>query len=210
MDSIMRLARSTPYQDLLGSLSNIKNNAVYTNYTAELVNCYLLFDSNRTQDSAYCTKSRKSQSVIDCLSIVDCEHCYDCTDCSDMYQTTHCYDCSGCTMSDWLIDCHGCSYCIGCVNLVQKEYHIFNQPVTKEEFETYKKRLVEQGGVIHDEQWETLQRQVIKKATRQLNTEKCIGENIRASSDIFCSSNIVDAEHLRRCDNIGDSTQDCR
>ncbi|MDP2789261.1 MAG: hypothetical protein Q8O46_04445 [bacterium] len=39
-----------------------------------------------------------------------------------------------CVESSYLIDCRNCTNCFGCVSLVNKQYHIFNQPYSKEEY----------------------------------------------------------------------------
>ncbi len=209
LDLINNLAWKTPYQDLIWSLSNLSNNSTYTNYTADVVNCYLLFDSNTTQDSAYCTKSRKCQSVFDCTNIINCEKCYGCVDCWGLFECTYSYDSSDCSHSHYLIDCHGCNYCIWCVNLVNKEYHIFNQPVSKETFASFKQKLIANRRLLSHPHWTKLQQAMIKKATHGNQTEKSIGENIRGSSDCILSYNIVNAQSLRYCDDMSDA-QDCR
>lgn len=109
---LKKLSQVVPYQDLVGSFSNLENNSQYTNYTADLKDCYLLFDANRTDTAAYCTKSRQSSTVFDCLNIQHCEQCYECIDSTSMFACQYCYDSSGCTDCAYMIDCHGCDHCI--------------------------------------------------------------------------------------------------
>jgi hypothetical protein len=52
-EQINKLVLKTPFQNLVGSLSNIENNSVYTNYTAEIVNSYMVFESDCVSDSMY-------------------------------------------------------------------------------------------------------------------------------------------------------------
>lgn len=47
--------------------------------------------------------------------------------------------CHDCRESYFLFDCKNCSNCIGCVNLRNKQYCIFNEQVTKEEYEKFLK-----------------------------------------------------------------------
>ena len=206
--TIQKLTKITPYQNMIWSLSNVANNSQYTNYTADLSNCYLLFDANTTSDSAYITKSRKSSASFDCLNIKSCEHCYECIDCSDMYQSFFCYDSSWCTDCSYLIDCHGCDHCIWCSNLQNVSYHIFNNPVSKEEYKATLEKLQKNNYAIYRDSREEIQKKTIRKATHIQQSEKSIGENIRSSKEIFLSSNIRDSESLRYCFDII-SSQDC-
>lgn len=63
-------------------------------------------------------------------------------------------DCSYTYMSDNLTDCHFCGFmknsrrCLFCVGLEDKEYYIFNQPVSQLEYEQTKEKL---EGMLEDE-----------------------------------------------------------
>lgn len=208
IQTISKLARVVPYQDLVGSFSNLENNAQYTNYTADLKDCYLLFDSNTTESSAYCTKARKSTQVFDCLNIKACEQCYQCVDCTGLYECFRLYDCSDCRDSVRLIDCHGCDHCIWCTNLHNVSYRIYNQQVTPAEYQTFINSLKDSWWKLDSDKREGLRNAVTKRSLHILQSENCLWENIRLSKNVFLSSNILEWQDLRYCFDVGQS-QDC-
>lgn len=208
IQTISKLARSVPYQDLVGSFSNLENNAQYTNYTADLKDCYLVFDSNTTESSAYCTKARKSSQVFDCLNVKACENCYECLDCTGLYESFWLYDCSDCRHSARLIDCHGCDHCIWCTNLHNASYHIYNEQVTPEEYQKFMSSLQESAWKLDSQKRGELKNTVIKRPLHILQSENCLGENIKQSKNVFLSSNILESEDVRYCFDIGQA-QDC-
>jgi hypothetical protein len=204
---IHKLIHTTPYQDLIWSFSNLEHNAQYTNYTADVANCYFLFDSNTTENSCYCTKAHNCSKVFDCLNIVDSQECYDCVDVKWVYNCTHCYDCSDCNNCAYLIDCHGCNYCLFSTNLQQKQYYIFNAPVSKEEYESAYKEL-QKNNYNPVTWWDQIQKKSIRKNIHLLHSEHSIGENIRFSNNAFCSTNTMNSHNMRYCDAM-ESSQDC-
>jgi len=75
--------------------------------------------------------------VPDFLAIEKSELCYECTHCYNCYGLKYSRYCHNCQESWFLRDCIGCKKCFGCANLHQKEYHIFNEPKTKDEYEEF-------------------------------------------------------------------------
>jgi len=47
------LIQNTPFQNMIGSLSNIENNSNYTNYTAEIKDSYMVFESDYVENCLY-------------------------------------------------------------------------------------------------------------------------------------------------------------
>lgn len=116
-------------------------NMVNSEYSANadgLKNCYLLFNSNHTEDSAYGNGIDFSQNCYDDSHAQKCERCYGSfwiTSCYDTHFSSQCNDCSSLWFSK---NCRGCSNCVGCVNLRNKSYCIFNEQLTNDE---YKRRI---------------------------------------------------------------------
>jgi len=85
-----------------------------------------------------------------CMFCEDCEDCYRCTHsrgCRRSTHLTHCIDCEGChdcahgissedcTRSNYLVlsrGCCECNYCFGCVGLQRKDFHILNEPYSRD------------------------------------------------------------------------------
>lgn len=112
-------------------------NMVSSDYSANasnLKNCYLLFNSNFSEDSAYGNAVDKSHFCFDNSHISGCERCYNSFWLTNCYQTnfsSQCEDCQGVWFSKNL---RGCSNCFGCVNLRNKSYCIFNEQYSEEDY----------------------------------------------------------------------------
>jgi len=117
--------------DVLGMVnSDFSANAAY------LKNCYLLFNSNYSEDSAYGNAVDRSAYCFDNSHLNKCERCYDSFWLTNCYQTHFSSRCEDCNNVRFSKNCRGCSECFGCVNLRGKKYHIFNEPYSKEDYAT--------------------------------------------------------------------------
>jgi len=83
--------------------------------------CYLYW-VDYAKDVMDCWGTNNAQLTYE---LVSCDRCYNCRYC------TLSFDCSDCTLG---FDLRGCSKCIMCVGLRSKQYHILNQPYSKEDF----------------------------------------------------------------------------
>lgn len=110
-------------------------NCDYTNYAGKNKDCYFIFDADESQDCFYCYSLNSSKDTVDCYRTRLMELCYECIDCVQCYDCRFLQDCSNCKDSAFLKNCVGCSNCLMCSNLQNKQYHIQNTPVSKEEFE---------------------------------------------------------------------------
>lgn len=109
-------------------------NSPYTNYSGKNKNCHMIFDSDENEDCYYSYSVNACKHCLDCYRTRKSELCYECIDCTQCYASWFLQDCTKCNFSVLLKDCADVSNSIMCVGLRHKEYHIFNQPVTKEEF----------------------------------------------------------------------------
>lgn len=106
----------------------------YSANAADLKDCYLLFNSNATEDSAYGNGIDSCKNCFDNSHLQYSEKCYESfwlTKCFDTHFSSQCEDCVSVMFSK---NCQGCTNCFGCVNLRNKSYYFFNQPLTKEEY----------------------------------------------------------------------------
>ncbi len=113
----------------------------YSDHADNLKDCYLTFYASYLENVAYgvdvievkdsldVENSRKLELCID--GLLD-GNCYGCV------ATLNCGDCHNVWLSR---DCVGCTECVGCANLKNKSYYIFNEKYTKEEYEIRKQEL---------------------------------------------------------------------
>ncbi len=107
----------------------------YSANAANLKDCYLLFNSNATEDSSYGNAVDTSKNCFDNSHVQSSERCYESfwlTKCYATHFSSQCEDC----VSVWFSkNCQGCTNCFGCVNLRNKSYYFFNEPLSKEAYE---------------------------------------------------------------------------
>ncbi|MBI2623140.1 MAG: hypothetical protein HYW65_01010 [Candidatus Liptonbacteria bacterium] len=116
-------------------------NSEYSDNASDLKNCYLLFNSNFTEDSAYGNGVDRCRACFDNSHIQDCERCYHSFWLTKCYETHFSSRCEDCTNMWFSKDCRGCSNCFGCVNLRAQKYCVFNKQYSKEEYQQKLKAL---------------------------------------------------------------------
>lgn len=175
----------------LGLLNTRAENSAYCSNTIGNKNCYLLFGGDFNEDSFYSIFSFHCKDASDLLWVTHSELCYDCVDCREGYNLRYCQGAHGCRDSAFLFDCRNVSQCFGCVGLRNKEYHIFNKPYSKKDYE--KKvasfRLDTWSGVQHmKREFAAFKLNFPHRAAVIVNSENCTGdfiENSRNSVNCF-------------------------
>src|SRR3989338_9207297 len=109
----------------------------YCNYGLDLKECYLLFGGINNERVFFANQVFDSKDSLDVAFSEKIEFSYDIFECArtnKLFFSHHSYDCID---SFYLIDCRNCSNCFGCVGLINKQYHIYNKPYSKEEYEKF-------------------------------------------------------------------------
>ncbi len=110
-------------------------NSDYSANASDLKNCYLMFNSNHTEDSGYGNGVDFCRSCYDNSHIQKSDRCYGSfwlTNCYETHFSSQCEDCASVWFSK---NCRGLTNCFGCVNLRAKKYCFFNEQLSKEEYE---------------------------------------------------------------------------
>lgn len=113
-------------------------NSNYCNLAFNSKACYMVFGCVENEDCLYGHIVWRSTDCTDGLYLYECELCYESTDCISCYNCDYCRECRNSNDLKHCYDCVGCHFCFGCTGLRQKEYCIYNEQFTKEE---YKSRL---------------------------------------------------------------------
>lgn len=180
-------------------------NSDYNNDNMDLKNCYMTFDGGKGVDSYYGESFVDITDCMDFLFVDNCELCYECINCSHCYNLRYSLHCKNCSDSWFLKDCTGCRNCFGCVNLKQKEFHIYNKPVSKDEFDEFMKNfdtgnyavLADMKHKIHEFY---LQHPV--RAVHGLQNENAVGDNLtHCKNAYYC----FDSNYLQDCEYCSDS-----
>jgi hypothetical protein len=119
----------------LGIINKQSENSEYCNYAYAQKNCYLTFGSHQEESCRYEAYSTKNKDSQDFLWMYGSELVYECIFSQNCYRCLyldHCEDCTECLFST---DLKGCNHCLFCANLRHKEYYIFNEKHTRQEYE---------------------------------------------------------------------------
>ncbi len=175
-------------------------NADYTNYAGKNKNCYLIFDSDENRDCYYSYSLERSESCMDCYRVRDSELCYEVVDSIKCYNCAWLQDCDNCSDSAFLKNCIGCKHCLMCSNLRNKEYHVENKPVTKEQFEEYRAMLGSHANVqTAGERFNQLRLTFPQKYIHGVHNEDFTGDyltNCKNSYHCFDSNDLWDCRYV--------------
>jgi hypothetical protein len=171
----------------------------YTNGNDNSKHCFLAFGISRCENCFYGTDLQDSRTCLDCLAIQNCELCYECVRCMDCYDIKYSIRSNNCRESYFLSDCRSCSSRIGCVNLSNKQYYIFNEQKTKEEFEAKAKQLENHDNIAKfREEFNKFQLGFPKRYYYGVKTENCTGDDIsnaKNAKNTFYASEVEDIKH---------------
>ena len=203
---IHKLIKETPFQNLIGSLSNIENNATYTNCTADIQDSYMVSESDFVENCLYGRLLRKSQNLVDCLDCSSSENCYECTHSTGLYNCLYSHRSENCSHSSYLSDCSWCQECIWCIGLKNQKYHILNIWYMKEEY-FQKKEDLKNPEHKKDflEKSLKLSENTAKIDSLIIWSENSLGNYIFDSKNIFQSYLIQDCQDVRYSSEINDA-----
>ena len=136
-EQFRQLELRVPFISLLNSRNE---NSIYTNFSEQEKNCYLVFASNRNQDCAYCSYIWDSKNCVDCFWVQKSQTLYQCVDCINCYNTFYSEKCYNSNDVFYSYDCKSCKDIFACIWLRNKSYCILNKQYSKDE---YKKRISE-------------------------------------------------------------------
>ena len=99
-------------------------------------NCYPVCNSTGAEDSAYGNAIDYSKNCFDNSHITKCERSYGSFWIRNSYQAPFSTRSTDNTSVMFCFGTKGLTNCFGCVNLINKSYHIFNLPYSKEDYKT--------------------------------------------------------------------------
>jgi hypothetical protein len=213
---LSELIRAVPWPSR--SIKNLVNSD-YCNNSSDLKNCYLCFNGgahgDKSEDCMYGVSFLKMRNSIDFYYTSNCELCYEIFSCGDCYQAFFTLESNNCRNVSFCMNCDDCSDCFGCVNLRHKQYHIFNKPYSKEE---YQRKLAELNLGSYAALTPIKQRvygfwkQFPMKYLHGMHNTNGVGEYLYHSKNIHLCYQVFEAENARysqnlvRCKDVGDYT----
>ncbi|MCF7846808.1 MAG: hypothetical protein K9M51_01995 [Candidatus Gracilibacteria bacterium] len=168
-------------------------------------NCYLVSGSWFIRDSLYSSNCNHSVDLVDCTSVnLKCELVYESINCQHLYECAFLENCEHCSNCWFGLDLKGCKNCFGCVNLRQKEFHIFNEPHTREEY-FQKIKQFDSGSHTQLENMKAhfagFAQKFPRKFAQLLHCDNCSGDHQFHGKDCFGFENF-DCQYSRFIDRI--------
>ena len=110
-------------------------NCGYANYIEGAKNAYYSFSTIWGSEDVYYSQSiTNSKDITDCTNVSESETLYQSIGGVKNYQCKFTYWSSNCIDCTFSIDLANCSNCVGCVGLKNKQYCIFNEQYSKDEY----------------------------------------------------------------------------
>ncbi len=209
-EQFSEMANQVPHFNLFID-PQMDQNSEFTNCSSEAKNCYMISQAEKNEDCYYSRGINSCKNCCDCLRVHRCELCYECVNANNCYSCRYCQDCDNCNDCYFSTDLRGCKNCFGCHSLVQKEYHIFNKPVSKGEWEEKIGTLILTHSMIAQAKMQSAEFRltVPQRAAHILQCENSTGDHItecRGSKEVFDSKNL---EHCAYCNEVLNGAKDC-
>ncbi len=153
-------------------------NSEYVNYAPHNKNCYLIFGSWFCEDCMYGDTMLECKNCLDAQRLERSELCYEQIDGGNNYASAFAQACSQTADSLFCFDCTGVRNCIGCWNLRNKEYHVWNKPVSPAEFQDLRRKFASHAFLrsFRERFLAEKARHAIHKAVTGHNNEECSGD----------------------------------
>lgn len=160
-------------------------------------NCYLVKSWWENEDCYYWERVFNSTNTIDGVRIEKSVNCYDSYNLSDCYEVFFWKNIENGKQSMYVTDCKNVNNCIWCIWLNNKDNHILNSPMTKDEVKLYRNK------ILTDEKF---REDFLKAYTKLINNhpvKALIIENCENSSwnELFNSKNVINWFDARDVEN---------
>jgi hypothetical protein len=166
-------------------------------------NCYYAMACYSAEDVWYSVMINKSRNVMDSRIIKDSEFVYRSFYSNHIYKSSFIYFSKNCTDSMFLFDCRNCDNCFGCVNLRGAKYRVWNEQLSKEDYETFIKSIYPLSRDAIDgykEKFWTLVKTVPINASRNIAVENVKGVLLNNMRNVYDVTDSENSEHVRHSD----------
>lgn len=193
-----KLKKKNPHIGIRG----FKNmNSDFNDYLYFSKNCYMCFSADKFWDCFYCQEGNALKNCTDCSECDRCELCYECLNCRDCFDGTFLQDCRRVSESMFCYDCVGCNQCFGCSGIRQKNFCVFNEQFTKEEYAAKVCEWKAKGMAAVWAEFARLKGKTIHQHAMMYRAENSTGdhlENVKNAISCFSSGNLQDCGYCYR------------
>ncbi len=200
-EQFRELQKRAPVQSLFVLHQTIINSD-YNNLAGDLKECYMVFHADRNERCMYASGLKDSNDSMDGLMLQRTDLTYESTNIMKGYRNFYSVDCEECSEVWFSKNCMNCQDCIGCVDLRNQQYCIFNEQYTKEDYEAKKKELAldTYSGIkkCQSEARELWLRYPQKYMHSRLN-QNATGDYVYNSKNTLASFEMLGAEDCKYC-----------
>jgi len=181
-------------------------NSEYVNWAEQNKNCYLIFVSDHNEESYF------SDTINYCKNITDCLSCYNMNNCSNCIWSEWCnnsknlIDCKKTNNSEYCNNCNDIDNCLFCINLINKQYCIFNKQFDKETYIKNKNNILNNNKYIN--KYNIFLKQIKNQTTNILQSNLSYWNNLYSCKNVlslFEWYESLDCKYWIHCNKI----QDC-
>jgi hypothetical protein len=173
----------------------------YTNFIEDVRNVYLSCSVIwGSEDVFYSNIVNNSSNVVDSFNISDSELLYENIGSVNNYNTKYSYWSSNCIDCNFILDCINCQNCFGCVNLRNKNYCIWNEQYSKEDyFNKIKDFNLGSNEFVRDsyKKFEKFSLKFPRKYARLINCISSIGDELRDCKNAQSTFNSYGSENVK-------------
>ncbi len=187
-------------------------NSDYCNEASESKNCYLCFNTDYIEDSAYLRKVRQVKNSFDLYEASDSELSYESITIDKCYQVFYSLECENCVDIWFSKKLRGCTNCFGCINLVNKSNCFFNEQYSKEEYAVRVKEFLLDSYVGIENIKKQVKNFWLKfpvKYNVSIRTVNSTGDRIYDSRNLKYCYYVKSSENLAYCQDVWTKTTDC-
>jgi len=180
-------------------------NSEYSNGGRNLKNGYYVWGCYHTEDAWYSIYLNKCTNIMDSRVITDSELVYESVFSFYLYKSSFCYFSNNCIDSMFLFDCRNCQDCFGCVNLRNAKYYVYNEKLSKEEYEEFINSIYpltrEKISSYEEKFWELIKK-LPMNGSRNSASENVSGVNLKNSKNLFDVIDSNHSENIRHSDSV--------
>lgn len=180
-------------------------NSEYSSGGRDNKNCYFTMGCYTVEDVWYSSLIHKSRMIMDSRGVKNSEFVYNGLFSDHIYKSSFVYFSANCTDSMFLFDCRNCVNCFGCANLRNAKYCVYNEQLSKEQYEAFIKSI---HPMSHDALYEYKNKfwKLVKKlpmnGPHNVGSENVSGVNISRSKNLFDIVEADNSEHVRHAEGI--------
>ena len=205
------------FAELLGDVPRHISNAIHNENCKYIISahknksCYYTDEIDFSRDCYFSFTIQKCSDIVEGLYVSNSEICYQVINADSCYHVFYSQNVWNCNSSAFLTNCRGVKNSLFCANLRNKEYHIYNQPVSRSEFErvwaaifTGKRQDLEHARGLYEE----FMKSQPFPATVSISTEGCTGNYLLNCKNVKDSFNVDNSRDCRYSTDLHYST-DC-